>query len=54
MKKGIPHIVNHWSCKKDENIVLVIADLETSVALLKQDQNYILVLLPLFQVLMVP
>jgi hypothetical protein len=44
MRKGKPFVTKHYSCKKDENVVLIIADLETSIALLNESQNYILFL----------
>ncbi|ARF09724.1 hypothetical protein Indivirus_2_103 [Indivirus ILV1] len=35
-------VINNFSCKNDDNRILIIADLETSIELLKRDQDYIL------------
>jgi hypothetical protein len=35
-------VINNYSCKNDENRILIVADLETTIELLKRDQDYVL------------
>jgi hypothetical protein len=44
MGKEKTRIVNHFSCKKDENRILIIADPESTYELLQKKQDYILFL----------
>ena len=39
---GSTRIINNFSCKSDDNRILVVADLDTTIELLKKDQDYIL------------
>lgn len=41
-QNGSVRVINNFSCKNDENRILIVADLETSIELLKKDQDYIL------------
>ncbi len=41
---GSVRVTNNYNCSKDENRLLIVADLESTLGLLKQSQNYILFL----------
>lgn len=40
--KGSHKIINNFSCKNDDDRILIVSDLETSIELLKQSPEYIL------------
>ena len=44
MENGNVRIINNYICKKDENRVLIVADLDSAFALLSQSDDYILFL----------
>ena len=44
LENGIVKIINNFNCKKDENRILIVADLDTTYGLLSKNSNYILFL----------
>lgn len=44
IQNGVVKVTNNYNCKKDINRLLIIADLNSTIELLKQQQNYILFL----------